>query len=701
MMWRNSCHRGLAAILAVTVVAVVLCVGVARGQSAFRDSFADLQGVSESSGVALLRDFPRIPQEPDVRIDSSGVAYFPTIVALQNGELLCAFHEPQHAVDRENGRDMVCYSTDGGRTWSEEILAVDVPGIDDRDPILCQTPDGRVWLGAAGGRIVYSDDNGRTWSEPIQGGIYPVGVMDNGEFLWTRGGRGTGYFRGVTDGVAQFQDFAQPNLRRNSTDEWYIAIGKKAGRLVTMMREQNMGEYYYTATSDDYGQTFEPAHPSSVWHTPSQSRALLMTMDDGTIVCTYGERQNNRVMAVASFDDGQTWDIHHKLVICDNYELMHGDFAYPHACQIAGSELMAVWYANGKVYGNRLDARYFRDAYHGVRLADSAPPVTENCVAYWSFDEAEGPIAHDAARYNYGKISGAQRVPGKLGQALHFDGLNDYVLVIDTDTLRVPRYYRLQAWIRTEDPLREQTILDKGLPYYLGISEGKLVYRTGTITFRGNQVLEAGRWYHIAVVVWPQREYSRMSFYINGQRDGDVHSISSRAGDSYLGALVRNDMRLTVGPQYQEYYPPSDQRIEALTIGISQDKVSYPFAGDIDEVAIYAGPTSDYMDYSLSATEQEIRDNYQRQFTQIGTVVSGNITKPATGKWGVFAAQTSEPPGTDINFTIVDSSGAVLRSQVEPGADLSRLEVSTIRLVARLATADPTQTPILYGWRIE
>ncbi len=688
------------ALVAVVAIGLGLSSPAAAQAPIFEDGFANLDATTDASDLDLVQQCARIPLEPDVRIDRSGEALFPTVIGLANGDLLCAFHEPTHGVNPEHGRDMVCYSTDGGQTWSDEILAIDVPGVDDRDPILCQTPDGRVWMGAAGGHAIYSDDNGRTWSEPIKGGTYPVGLMDNGEFIWTRGGRGTGVLQGIEEGSLKFEDFVQPNLRRNSSDEWYMAITAVPGRLVTMMREQNMGEYYYTGISTDYGRTFTPARPSSIWHSPNQSRPLLMTMDDGTVVCTYGERQNNRVMAIASFDHGETWDTHHKLVICDNYDLMHGDFSYPQACQVDDSRLLAVWYASNKVYGNFLDARSFKDVYGGVRLADSASPMGENCVAYWSFDEADGPIANDPARYNYGKISGAQRVPGKVGRALRFDGEDDYVMVIDCDILRVPRYYTLEAWINTDDASREQTIIDKGGPYYLGLHEGKLIFHTGTITFAGEQVLDSNQWYHIAVVVWPQREYSRVSFYINGQRDGEVHSISHNTHVDYLDALLRSDMRLDVGPQYREYYQPNDQRVDALAIGISKDWGSYPFMGLIDEVAIHSGPLADYMNYSLSQTEEQIRQRMQRTYQDSGRVVSARITKPADAKWGIFQAATTQPHGTGIKFSVTDADGQVLLDSIQPGADLSALTAEAIHLIAELTTQEPSQTPILHDWSV-
>ncbi len=54
--------------------------------------------------------------------------------------------------------------------------------------------------------------------------------------------------------------------------------------------------------------------------------------------------------------------------------------------------------------------------------------VTPNTVVLWHMDEGEGVLIHDASGNGHdGAISGARWVKGRIGKALAFDGLDDYV----------------------------------------------------------------------------------------------------------------------------------------------------------------------------------------------------------------------------------------------------------------------------------
>ncbi len=62
-----------------------------------------------------------------------------------------------------------------------------------------------------------------------------------------------------------------------------------------------------------------------------------------------------------------------------------------------------------------------------------APLVTlraaePSLIAHWSFDEGSGDVLHDRSGNKHnGKIHGATWVPSPRGQALRFDGVDDYV----------------------------------------------------------------------------------------------------------------------------------------------------------------------------------------------------------------------------------------------------------------------------------
>ena len=70
-------------------------------------------------------------------------------------------------------------------------------------------------------------------------------------------------------------------------------------------------------------------------------------------------------------------------------------------------------------------------------------------VGGWGFDETTGTSANDSSgRGNTGTISGATRTTaGKIGSALTFDGVNDWVTVADSASLDLTTRATLEAWV--------------------------------------------------------------------------------------------------------------------------------------------------------------------------------------------------------------------------------------------------------------
>jgi len=68
------------------------------------------------------------------------------------------------------------------------------------------------------------------------------------------------------------------------------------------------------------------------------------------------------------------------------------------------------------------------------------------------FSEGAGNIAHDRSLYgNHGTIYGATWVDGKIGKALRFDGLNDYVRVSASASLNNLQSFTYMAWVYVMD----------------------------------------------------------------------------------------------------------------------------------------------------------------------------------------------------------------------------------------------------------
>ena len=428
--------------------------------------------------------------EPETRNLRCG--FFPLLRALQDGSLLAVWREASAHAFCSFGRTVAARSTDGGGSWSAPWVIFALPGaVDAGGPEdLVQAADGTLWMGAwsrvpgqqegtqghqiATAYALYSKDNGRTWVTlpPLGDHFYPASpelAMSNGELLW-RGSAPAPEEAGLTAfpasvramlvqraadaelprdadvvelGGLRFERFAHPHLR--GPDEEQVTETLIPGTLVMLMRSQGFGEHYYQTTSTDYGRTWSAAVPS-LWHSPVPSQPYLITLTDGTLVAVNGQRQNCRIVATASFDNGATWDVAHQQVVLDDQRILGADFAYPQLTEVADGRLLSIYYSHDHrdetgersgIFGTFLETRFFRPAYRGVELAEVGAVRRDSTVAHWRFDEGAGSVAADDGGPHYAKLAGPAWVPGKRGTALRFDGRDDYGYVLECPELRV------------------------------------------------------------------------------------------------------------------------------------------------------------------------------------------------------------------------------------------------------------------------
>jgi len=104
------------------------------------------------------------------------------------------------------------------------------------------------------------------------------------------------------------------------------------------------------------------------------------------------------------------------------------------------------------------------------------------------------------------------------GNALNFDGVNDYVSIPDANSLDLTSSYTIEAWIKPTSFSASAGIVSK---YHSDNSNGYLLRLAGTAPYTGinfdgletaTGILEAGKWYHIAAV----KSGSTRTLYING-----------------------------------------------------------------------------------------------------------------------------------------------------------------------------------------
>ncbi len=171
-------------------------------------------------------------------------------------------------------------------------------------------------------------------------------------------------------------------------------------------------------------------------------------------------------------------------------------------------------------------------------------------IAYWNFNEGTGTIASDSSgNANNGIINGATWTTGKLGSAMQFDGVNDYVNVPDGNSLDASTF-TFESWIKNnidDSNILYNRIASKKINWddadgwtieINGINSGG----AGEITVLGSgrsfnriQVLPAWdqNWHHLVVVF----SGSTAFIYLDGVYKG-VSNINN---------IVSNNFNISIG----------------------------------------------------------------------------------------------------------------------------------------------------------
>ncbi len=151
-------------------------------------------------------------------------------------------------------------------------------------------------------------------------------------------------------------------------------------------------------------------------------------------------------------------------------------------------------------------------------LSSSSSLSSLGLVAFWKFDEGSGTTAYDSSGNGNNGIltNGPVFTAGRSGNGLRFDGLNDYVIVADSPSLR-PNNFTIEAWIMP--PAFVGHVLGKEYgstsdnSYVVWISAANVLSaHSSPGGFVSYPTLQLNSWYHVAYV----KDGTAVRFYING-----------------------------------------------------------------------------------------------------------------------------------------------------------------------------------------
>jgi len=273
-------------------------------------------------------------------------------------------------------------------------------------------------------------------------------------------------------------------------------------------------------------------------------------------------------------------------------------------------------------------------AYINVSVNDSSQTSSfidwnHSLVGYWNFNENSGNTAYDFTSYgNNGTLkpwSAEKWVSGQVGNALQFDGVDDYIDCGNDTSLDITAEITIEAWVKPMASMSDNGLITKpvytspyrryGFKVAVNYFEGGIDSTGGYIKCSADSTYTIGEWYHLVQTY----NGTIAKLYINGVKQSDEESVS--------GTIKTTTEHLYLG---------------------SWKESSYTFNGIIDEVRIY--------NRTLNATE--INWSYQKGLSGLPSNVSD------TGLVGYWAL--NETDGNLAEDSSNESNDGTLRGYDRP-----------------------------------
>ena len=316
-------------------------------------------------------------------------------------------------------------------------------------------------------------------------------------------------------------------------------------------------------------------------------------------------------------------------------------------------------------------------------LANDAPIFIDGAIGNWNFDEGSGDSVAEGAvgisTATLGSTAGADAndptwTSGIFGQALHFDGVNDYVEIADAPGIDISGpEFSASLWVKPDrGPGTEDMFFMKGdrqgignVNYYLSWKDtGKMTWAfksDGGFEYIDMDVTlpTVDEWNHIAVVF----DRPTVSIYINGT---EYTSSVGTGGTSMDKDLVANDEPLWIGAGR-----------DGGSI-VTPGNYSAPFSGAIDELALFDRALTDAEIEAIrtaappvvTASAFSIDENSTND-TLVGTVAANDPDVGDTLSYAITAGNTGGAFSIDASGQIKVANSAALDFETNPVFNLT------------------------------
>jgi hypothetical protein len=216
----------------------------------------------------------------------------------------------------------------------------------------------------------------------------------------------------------------------------------------------------------------------------------------------------------------------------------------------------------------------------------AATAVRADLVSYWAFDEGEGTIAHDSHGINDGTINGATWTTGRFGNALHFDGVNDYVAGSTSPFNFADTTFTAAAWFKTTSI--NQVIISEGggsAGWFLGMSPDGAIrvmlketsHAYNAYTADTVNTYNDGQWHHVAAVITTSTASASLNhadIYVDQVDGAPPVSISEVKVYSYGSTNQKWRIGARTDPDVPGFFSGSIDEVRIYNHGLTPEEIA-------------------------------------------------------------------------------------------------------------------------------